>query len=195
MTRDPITHAAARFRGWLYGGLDVARSRVDCCSMLGLVVAEAYGLAYEPDARSDWWRDVCVYDGSRPWSMLDALHHSPGGWLQRPRHGPDRPEPGRWHAVQGWQSLTGYGGGVAPGDRGHQLLYLASVDDPWRGWTIESQEGVGPCMRTAHGYEPLAAVLHADGRPVDSLPPVAWGDRMRRYGPGLLGWVVLPETA
>lgn len=191
MTRDGILVAAARFRGWSHGLWDPSRRRVECSSLVGDTVARGYLLGYQPDSRSQWWRDVSVWDPARPWSMLEALAKSPGGHVQQARHGPYQPTCGAWHALQGWEDLTGPDGAADPDhDAGHQVLWLASDTDPWVGWTLETRPGVGPCVGTAHGYVPLAAAIDAAGTPRDELEPMRWADRYARYR--LVGWVELP---
>lgn len=189
VTRDAILEAAAAFAGWRYAwGLDRDARALGCTSLLGLVLIAGYQLAHRANQHSDWWRDVSIWDPTRPWSGLYAVRKSPGGHLVAPRSGPERPALGAWLAVYMWRELDGPVD--QPEERGHCVLWRVSDDDPWLGWSLESQEGIGPCIGTADGYIPLGDALEADGTPRPGLQPMRWADRMGRYAH--LGWVVLP---
>lgn len=198
MTRDAVLHAAAAFRGWAYGGLDYGRQRVDCSAFAALVVREAFGVPAEVSTADSWWAAMMILDARRPWSPCEAAAVDPGGWLRPARTGPERPEVGRWMLVQSWRTLTGSRvdgettRSVAVGDRGHTLLWLSTVGDPWMGWALESQEGVGPCMSTGDGVIPLGQSIDEHGNPYGHRP-LAWADRMKRYAAGT-AWCVLPEV-
>ena len=193
MIRDAMWAAAMRFVGWRYGLWSPQQQLVECSGLVGDTVARCYELAHGPDPRSDWWQAVNVWDDARPWSLLDALGTSPGGHVVRARSGPEQPSAGRWHGVQAWRQLTGPDGTVNRSvDRGHQVLWLASDDDPWRGWSLESRPGDGPCVGTAGGFVALDDAIDDAGAPRSGLEAMLWASRFGRYP--MVGWVELPPT-
>jgi len=169
---DPVLAAHHAYEEWDYGAYRGRGARqTDCVSHLALVLRDAGLLSFE--VGDDAWLRLMV-DPMAPWSMVHEVHRQlPGTVLVdhlgrvAGEVGPQVPTAGRWHAVQGWQSLTD--GRVGVRDAGHALLWYAETAT--EGFTIESQPGTGPTIWR--------------GR---------WADRVELYKAGV-AWCVLPELA
>jgi hypothetical protein len=91
--------------------------RLPCCVFTGLTLQAWAGVS--PDdpywgTSSEWWADLNIWDGERPWSPIQAAS-ALGDEV-------DEPQIGRWHLVQLWKGAED--GTVDAGDRGHQVLML-----------------------------------------------------------------------
>jgi len=189
MTRDlaPILpqlwRLLAPYRGFGYGPR-VADSVIDCSTLTASILRSAWG---RDVVTPEVWRDLQIMDPDRPWSPMDAIGRITGRGAVYPRYGPEMPEPGRLHLMQGWTGL-GPGGRVAGNSRGHAWLWVSF--GVWRGMCVESS-GMGPRVWDAHGIRPLSDAVSADGRLIAPVDPMDLGVRARKWSDGI-GWAVLP---
>ncbi len=139
-----IRIVASELLGWRYGSpgyprrlasitqtdsLVDSRRRIDCSSLTAFVLTNAFPFA---GWVFDDYRDLQIYDASRPFSPIDAVTRRGIGQAA------EAPIAGRWHLCQTWIKLDPLGGG-------HARLFRAIDSD--RMEILEStnlENGIGP---------------------------------------------------
>jgi len=112
--------------GRLYVGGKTDDRTTDCVRLTYAVLLALYGARVEAERAA-----LMLYDPSRPWSPPEAVHRLGIGKLV------DAVQPGCWHLVQGWVSLS-------PLSDGHGFLWYEPMSPLAAGTGVQVQANSAP---------------------------------------------------
>lgn len=141
------------------------------CSVFAAKTLNMYQGRTDRGMTSQWWRDMNIWDRSRPWSPIESNRTGGDALPFFPESGDFTP--GGWYLCQSWRSLTGPNRTIGSSDRGHSWFWHAMSDRD--GHVLDSDENRGPRY---------AGVTFGPGS-TSPGPAVSWGDRKSLYPGGI----------